>query len=69
MSVSREVGPDAPEVVRLCLAVRQLNEWTQADLAQQLGVSVSTIAAWENERAQPHWVWTRALREILEDGA
>jgi putative transcriptional regulator len=63
----RAPGPDTPFHVRMLLAIRTQRHWTQQDLAMQLGVSVSTIAAWESGRREPHVVWLRTLRVLLEE--
>jgi len=58
--------PDTlPLHVQLLLHVRARHHWTQAALAQQLGVSLSTIANWEAGRHDPHPVWLRTLRDLL----
>lgn len=33
-----------------CRIVRAVKNWTQADLAKEIGVDWSTISAWENNR-------------------
>ena len=52
-----------PKQVR---AARQLLCWSQADLAKEAGVGITTVADWELERRQPSFRVLGAMREALE---
>ena len=54
-----------PKQVR---AARVLLGWSQADLAREAGVGISTVADWELERRQPSFKALGAIREALERG-
>lgn len=51
-----------------CRAARALLDWTQRDLARVSGVSLSTVADFENWKRQPHPATLRALEGALTDG-
>ena len=44
---------------------RQLRNFSQAKLAQQLGVCLQTVSDWETGRAQPRLVHARRLLRLL----
>ena len=46
-------------------ALRRRNLLTQADLAQQLGVSTQAVRNWESGRAWPRMRYLRQLCEVL----
>jgi transcriptional regulator with XRE-family HTH domain len=45
---------------------RLAKEWTQAQLAVQLGVVVETVSRWEQERVRPPMRSEIALRHVLD---
>jgi transcriptional regulator with XRE-family HTH domain len=40
--------------------------WSEADLAKEAGVGITTVADWELERRQPSFKMLGAIREALE---
>ncbi|MBI5481667.1 MAG: helix-turn-helix transcriptional regulator [Deltaproteobacteria bacterium] len=56
--------PDFPALVR---ALRQRLGLTQEQLAQELGVSFSTVNVWENGKRAPLPFLRRRLLEMAED--
>jgi transcriptional regulator with XRE-family HTH domain len=47
-------------------AARVLLGWSQADLAREAGVGISTVADWELERRKLSFKALGAIREALE---
>ncbi|MFC1584571.1 multiprotein-bridging factor 1 family protein [Fibrobacterota bacterium] len=47
--------------------IREKNGWTQEKMAQELGVSFSTVNGWENGRRQPQPFLMRRLEEMLNE--
>ncbi|MBQ9377783.1 MAG: helix-turn-helix transcriptional regulator [Schwartzia sp.] len=45
---------------------RTQRKWTQAELAERLGVERSTVAKWESGASQPQAAHLIALAEIFE---
>ncbi len=66
MTNVRVPSPLDPHHVRLLLAVRTQREWTQRQLAGELGVSTSTIRGWENGRSDPHPMFVRLIAALLK---
>jgi DNA-binding XRE family transcriptional regulator len=58
-------GPDAPEVVRLLLAVRSELRYSKRRLGRRLGVSHGTISTWEAGGGKPPLYLAAALRLLL----
>jgi DNA-binding transcriptional regulator YiaG len=56
--------PDIPGMVK---AIRQSLELTQEQLARELGVTFSTVNAWENGRHRPIPVLLAALRRLAAE--
>lgn len=54
-----------PQHARILLAIRRKNNWTQAELALELGVHPSTIANWERGITDPHPSWVPRLNAFL----
>ena len=52
-----------PKQVR---AARQLLRLSQADLAKEAGVGITTVADWKLERREPSFRVLGAMREALE---
>ena len=46
---------------------RARRSWTQKDLAEQLGASLRSVAAWERDEAHPQAHWLVRLDELLGD--
>ena len=47
-------------------ALRAKNGWTQEDLAQEMGVSLSTIQRWEKQRARPTRLARREIKKFFD---
>ena len=45
---------------------RQLRNFSQGELAQELGVCLQTVSDWETGRAQPRLVHARRLLHVLK---
>lgn len=45
-------------------AIRKAREWTQADLAREVGVHISTVSKWEQGLMVPHKVWRKAIEGL-----
>ena len=50
--------------IRQC---RNLKEWTQEQLARNIGVSLNTVQRWESAKTRPSPLAIEKLQEILED--
>ena len=63
LAPSLDVTTDLPNALRLGMlqAIREERDWTQTELAQQMGVSQQTISAWENAERTPQGLYRRAL--------
>ncbi len=48
-------------------ALRRKNKWTQEELAQQLGVALSTVQRWENAGAKPIRLAMKELNRLLQE--
>lgn len=59
-------GSDVPALVK---KIRQATGWTQEKLAQEIGVSFSTVNGWERGRRYPQPFLLRKLQEIAEQNA
>ena len=46
---------EAKSIGKFIATLRKANGYTQAQLAEQLGVSNKTISNWENEVSYPDW--------------
>jgi DNA-binding XRE family transcriptional regulator len=59
-----------PEILTpaLCRAARGFLDWTQSDLAEQSGISRSTIRDYEGDRHAAHRATLAQLRLALERG-
>lgn len=64
-----QVPSDAPNHVRLLLAIRQKHGWTQQQLASYLFLHKSTIANWERGITEPHPSWVQRLETLLSEDA
>ena len=56
---------DEPTIGRRIAAARAIYKMTQADLAEKIGVSVSTIVHWENGDTSPRVDQVRKIADIL----
>lgn len=54
-----------PPHVRLLLAIRTQRHWSQQQLADEIGVARSTVAAWEGGGREPHPVWLKLIKPLL----
>jgi len=54
---------DTPSVVR---QIRKATGWTQEKLAQEIGVSFSTVNAWERGRRSPQPFLLKRLLELMD---
>ena len=48
-------------------ALRKKTGWTQEDLAQEIGVSLSTIQRWEKKGGQPTRLARRELKRLFQE--
>ncbi|WP_137128697.1 helix-turn-helix transcriptional regulator [Rhizobium sp. FY34] len=60
--------PENPKILTpaLCRAARGFLDWTQSDLAEQSGVSRSTIRDYEGSRHEVHRATEAQLRQSFE---
>lgn len=65
MSVSLHTPTPYTDTGLFVRQLRQLVSLTQAEFAEQVGVSVPTVARWENHRAQPSPLALARLKAIL----
>ena len=54
---------DIPDLVS---SIREATGWTQEKLAQEIGVSFSTVNAWERGRRSPQPFLLRKLLELAD---
>ena len=45
--------PSIANIAEQLKTLRQQHDWSQEDLARELGVSFSTVNRWENGKAKP----------------
>jgi transcriptional regulator with XRE-family HTH domain len=63
MAPARRPSPQNPgDVIRL---ERHRRRWSQAQLAQRLGVDRKTVDNWENSRTSPRGMHVTALQDVL----
>lgn len=67
---SKQTRVDADVVRRACLNVRRVRQWTQSDLAQKSGLSLSVVQRIEqgSQHTFPRNVYD-ALRKLVEEPA
>lgn len=53
----------------LIKAVRESRGWTQTELAEELGVALSTVSRWEREESAPRPRQQKVLLKFLQDQA
>ena len=58
------VNKDIPTLVR---SIREKTGWTQEKLAQEVGVSFSTVNSWERGKRNPHPFLLKKLMEFAEE--
>ncbi len=64
---TRQPDADSPHWLKLMLAIRTQRHWSQAQLARELSLSVSTIAGWEAQRQQPRPIFVRLFALLLQE--
>ncbi len=47
--------------------LRRKKDWTQEDLAREIGVSLSTVQRWEKQEAKPIRLARRELARLFEE--
>ena len=47
--------------------LRRKKGWTQEDLAQEIGVSLSTVQRWEKRGGNPIRIITRVLNRLFQE--
>ncbi len=47
--------------------LRQKRDWTQEDLAREIGVSLSTVQRWERQGGKPTHLGRRALKSLFQE--
>ena len=47
--------------------LRRKKGWTQEDLAQEIGVSLSTVQRWEKQGGSPIRIITRVLNRLFQE--
>lgn len=52
---------DIPKLVR---SLRDKNDWSQEALSRELGISFSTVNAWERGKREPHPYLLKRLQEL-----
>ena len=57
-------NPNIPALVR---DIREKTGWTQEKLAQEVGVSFSTVNCWERGKRNPQPYLLKKLQELLEE--
>ena len=53
-------------IAKLVRSIRKNNGWTQERLAQEMGVSFSTVSSWERGKRKPLPFFLKRLQELLE---
>ena len=53
-----------PNKIRYC---RTSKQWTQEQLARQIGVSLNTVQRWESGRTRPSPLAMARLKELFRD--
>lgn len=53
-----------PDIPNLIHAIREANHWTQEKLAQEIGVSFSTVNCWERGKRTPQPFLLKKLQEM-----
>lgn len=48
-------------------ALRKKNDWTQGDLARELGVNQATVSRWEKKLSEPVGLSRKALMKLFEE--
>ncbi len=56
---------DSPNYAEIISDLRRRSKWTQADLANQLGVSLPSVNRWEKGKAVPEKLARQALTDII----
>ena len=46
--------------------LRQLNNWTQKELAEKIQLDAHNIGDWEREKAEPSIYWLKQLCDVFE---
>jgi len=54
------------EMQKTIMRIRDQKEWTQEKLAQEIGVSFSTVNAWERGRRKPQPVIERIILRLAK---
>lgn len=57
--------PDIESVGQRIARLRKARQWTQADLATQLGVTETSVCYWEQDRSRPRTARLQALAKLL----
>ena len=47
--------------------LRKIKGWTQEELAQKMGISLSTVQRWERRGGKPIRIINRALQELFRE--
>ena len=55
------------ETSELVRGIRESTGWTQEELARQIGVSFSTVNAWQRGRRNPHPYLRKRLEELATE--
>jgi transcriptional regulator with XRE-family HTH domain len=48
-------------------ALREKKDWAQEDLAQEIGVSLSTVQRWERKGSKPTRLARRELQRLFQE--
>ena len=59
-------GRDVKQLSGKLKELRKKMGWVQEDLAQQIGVSLSTVQRWESKGANPTRLARRELKKLLQ---
>lgn len=54
------------DIPKLVHSIREANNWTQEKLAQEVGVSFSTVNCWERGKRKPLPFLLKRLQEMAE---
>ena len=57
---------NSQDIPSLVLRIRKATGWTQEQLAQEIGVSFSTVNSWERGRRTPQPFLLKILLELLD---
>ena len=49
--------------------IRQMHNWSQEDLARELGVSFATVNRWENGKTKPSRLAQEKIKQITNMGS